>query len=84
MKPKIYRFIAPHPLLVRGVFEKFCKRNEHSIIYLYKTNTKRMTYHYCTSCINILGIDKLVLLQFRLLSGVFINTALKMVRKRIE
>ena len=33
---------------------------------------------------NILEIHKPVLLQFRLLSGVFIDTALKMVRKRIR
>ena len=43
-----------------------------------------MTDHYCTLCINILKIHKLVLLQFRLLSDVLIDTALKMVRKRIE
>ena len=33
---------------------------------------------------NILEIHKPVLLQFRLLSGVLIDTALKMVRKRIR
>ena len=49
-----------------------------------KTNTKRMTDHYCTLCINILEIHKPFLLQFRLFSGVLIDTVLKMVRKRIE
>ena len=43
-----------------------------------------MTAHHCTLCLNITEIHKPVLLQFRLLSGVFIDTALKMVRKRIE
>ena len=53
---------------------------------LYKTNTcmKWMTDHYCTLCIYKLEIHKLVLLQFRLLSDVLIDTALKMVRKWIE
>ena len=53
-------------------------------IHLYKTNMKQLTDHYYTLCINILEINKRVLLQFRLLSGVFIDTALKMVRKQIE
>ena len=43
-----------------------------------------MTAHHCTLCLNIIEIHKPVLLQFRFLSGVFIDTALKMVRKRIE
>ena len=43
-----------------------------------------MTDHYCTLCINKLEIHKLVLLQFQLPSGVFIDTALKMVVKQIE
>ena len=57
--------------------------NNHGIN-LYKANTKGMTDHYCTLCINILEIHKPVLLQFRLLLGVLMDTALKMVRKRIE
>ena len=60
-----------------------CILNNHGID-LYKTNTKRMTYYYCTLCINILEIYKPVLLQFLLLSDVFIDTVLKMVRKRNE
>ena len=57
---------------------------DNHAIYLYKISTKRMTVHYCTLCINILEIYKPVLLQFRLLSGVVIDAALKMVRKQIE
>ena len=52
--------------------------------YWYKTSTTRMTDCFCTLCINILDIHKLVLLQFRLLSGVLIDTVLKIVRKLIE
>ena len=51
---------------------------------MYKPITKRMTDHYCILCINILEIHKPVRSQYRLLSGVFIDIALKMVRKRIQ
>ena len=53
-------------------------------IYLYITITKRITDHYCNLCTNILEIHKSVLLQFRLLSGIVISTALRMFRKRKE
>ena len=67
----------------RNVLQTQCILNNHGI-YLYKTNTKRMTDHYCILFTNILEIHKQVLLQFRLLSDVVMNTPLKMVRKRIE
>ena len=70
-------------MCVQKLFQRQCLLNNHGI-YLYKTNAKQMTNHYCTLCINILEIHKPVLLQFRLLSGVVIDTVLKMVRKRIE
>lgn len=43
-----------------------------------------MTDHLGILCINILEIHKPILLQFSLLSGVFIDTAFKKVRKGIE
>ena len=64
----------------------FCKRcilDNHGI-YAYRTNTKRITDPCCTLCINIPEFHKPILFQFRLLSGVFIDTALKMARQRIE
>ena len=72
---------------LRGVFKRFCKRTVYATNTgknLYKTNRKRMADHYCTLCINIHEIHKPVLLQFWLLSGVLIDTALKMVRKWSE
>ena len=68
---------------VRKYFQMTCIQDTHGI-YLYKTNTKGMTDNYCTLCINIFEIYKTVLWQFRLLSGVVLETALKRVRKRIE
>ena len=43
-----------------------------------------MTDHHWKLYVNMLEIQKPVLLQFQLLAGVVINTSLKMVRKGIE
>ena len=60
-----------------------CILDNHGI-YLYKTSLEPMTDHHWKLYVNMLEIQKPVLLQFHLLAGVVINTSLKMVRKGIE
>ena len=45
---------------------------------------KRMTDPRCKLCMNIIETHKSVLLQFQLLSGMFINPVLKIITLQLE